>query len=93
MPPILLKVGGSVRSWRNNRSSKSPDALIRISRPAGQPVAPGLLRGPPPRATLVTNRRSATMYQEHVNVTTKHGVMPSFFACPDGEGPFPAIIF
>ncbi len=33
------------------------------------------------------------MYEQHVSVTTKHGVMPSFVACPDGEGPFPAIIF
>ena len=33
------------------------------------------------------------MYQEHVIVTTKHGRMPSFVACPDGPGPFPAVIF
>ena len=33
------------------------------------------------------------MYEARVKVTTKHGVMPSFVACPDGDGPFPAIIF
>ena len=33
------------------------------------------------------------MYEQHVTVTTKHGRMPAFVACPDGEGPFPAIIF
>lgn len=33
------------------------------------------------------------MYEQHVKVTTKHGVMPAFVACPDGPGPFPAIIF
>lgn len=32
------------------------------------------------------------MYQEHVIVTTKHGKMPAFVACPDGEGPFPPVI-
>jgi carboxymethylenebutenolidase len=33
------------------------------------------------------------MYEQHVEVTTKHGRMPSFVACPDGPGPFPPIIF
>ena len=33
------------------------------------------------------------MFEQHVTVTTKHGVMPAFVACPDGPGPFPAIIF
>ena len=33
------------------------------------------------------------MFEQHVNVTTKHGVMPAFTACPDGPGPFPPIIF
>ena len=33
------------------------------------------------------------MHEAHVAVTTKHGVMPAFTACPDGPGPFPAIIF
>jgi len=33
------------------------------------------------------------MFEQHVSVTTKHGVMPTFVACPDGAGPFPAIIF
>jgi len=32
------------------------------------------------------------MYTEHVIVTTKHGRMPSFVACPDGPGPFPPVI-
>lgn len=32
------------------------------------------------------------MYQEHVIVTTKHGKMPAFVACLDGEGPFPPVI-
>ena len=27
------------------------------------------------------------------SVTTKHGRMPCFVACPDGAGPFPPIIF
>jgi len=29
------------------------------------------------------------MYEEHVSVTTKHGVMPSFVAAPAGAGPYP----
>ena len=33
------------------------------------------------------------MYEAHVTVTTKHGEMPAFVACPDGPGPFPPIIF
>jgi carboxymethylenebutenolidase len=33
------------------------------------------------------------MFEQHVVVTTKHGKMPAFVACPDGPGPFPAIIF
>ena len=33
------------------------------------------------------------MHEHHVEVTTKHGKMPCFVACPDGAGPFPPIIF
>jgi carboxymethylenebutenolidase len=33
------------------------------------------------------------MIEQDVIVTTKHGRMPSFAACPDGPGPFPPIIF
>ena len=33
------------------------------------------------------------MHEAHVKVTTKHGVMPAFIACPDTTGPFPAVIF
>jgi len=33
------------------------------------------------------------MYEQSVEVTTKHGKMPCFVACPDGAGPFPPIIF
>src|ERR1700709_610327 len=33
------------------------------------------------------------MFEQDVIVTTKHGRMPAFAACPDGEGPFPAVIF
>jgi carboxymethylenebutenolidase len=33
------------------------------------------------------------MFEQHVDVTTKHGVMPSFVACPDTGGQYPAIIF
>src|ERR1700734_809665 len=33
------------------------------------------------------------MYEQQLIVTTKHGRMPTFVACPDGDGPFPAIIF
>ncbi len=33
------------------------------------------------------------MFEQHVDVTTKHGVMPTFVTCPDGAGPFPTIIF
>jgi len=32
------------------------------------------------------------MIEQHVIVTTKHGKMPAFTACPDGAGPFPPII-
>lgn len=32
------------------------------------------------------------MYTEHVIVTTRHGSMPAFVACPDGPGPFPPVI-
>ena len=31
--------------------------------------------------------------ENHVTVPTKHGLCPSFIACPDEDGPFPAIIF
>jgi carboxymethylenebutenolidase len=33
------------------------------------------------------------MFEQQVDVTTKHGRMPCFVACPDGPGPFPPIIF
>ncbi len=33
------------------------------------------------------------MIEQHVIVTTKHGNMPTFTACPDGPGSFPGIIF
>ena len=33
------------------------------------------------------------MIEEEVVVTTKHGNMPTFAACPDGPGEFPGIIF
>jgi carboxymethylenebutenolidase len=33
------------------------------------------------------------MHEAHVIVTTKHGRMPAFVACPDGAGPFPPVIF
>ncbi|HET8995232.1 MAG TPA: dienelactone hydrolase family protein [Acetobacteraceae bacterium] len=33
------------------------------------------------------------MIEQQVTVTTKHGRMPSFAACPDGAGPYPPIIF
>lgn len=32
------------------------------------------------------------MHERHVEVTTKHGVVPSFFVTPEGTGPWPAII-
>jgi carboxymethylenebutenolidase len=33
------------------------------------------------------------MYEQNVTVTTKHGRMRAFAACPDGVGPFPPVIF
>ena len=33
------------------------------------------------------------MIERDVSVTTKHGCMPAFAACPEGTGPFPPIIF
>ena len=33
------------------------------------------------------------MIERDVTVTTRHGVMLAFAACPDGSGPFPAVIF
>ena len=33
------------------------------------------------------------MIENEVIVTTKHGRMPTFMAAPEGEGPFPGIIF
>lgn len=33
------------------------------------------------------------MIEQHVVVTTKHGRMPCFAACPDGAGPYPPVIF
>ena len=33
------------------------------------------------------------MCEQGVVVTTKHGRMPAFAACPDGAGPFPPVIF
>ncbi len=33
------------------------------------------------------------MIEQQVTVTTKHGLMPCFAACPDGPGPFPPVIF
>ncbi len=33
------------------------------------------------------------MFEQNIIVTTKHGRMPAFAACPDGAGPFPAIVF
>ena len=33
------------------------------------------------------------IFEQDVIVTTEHGLMPAFAACPDGVGPFPPIIF
>jgi len=33
------------------------------------------------------------MIEKEVIVTTKHGAMPTFAACPDGPGDYPGIIF
>src|SRR5579883_2767037 len=33
------------------------------------------------------------MIEKEVVVTTKHGAMPTFAACPEGPGPYPGIIF
>lgn len=33
------------------------------------------------------------MLEKDVVVTTRHGLMPTFAACPDGPGPYPGIIF
>jgi carboxymethylenebutenolidase len=33
------------------------------------------------------------MFEQETIVTTKHGRMPAFMACPDGAGPFPPVIF
>jgi carboxymethylenebutenolidase len=33
------------------------------------------------------------MFEQDVILTTKHGRMPAFVACPDGAGPFPPVIF
>jgi carboxymethylenebutenolidase len=33
------------------------------------------------------------MYEREVVITTQHGTMPSFAVCPDGPGPWPAIVF
>jgi carboxymethylenebutenolidase len=33
------------------------------------------------------------MFEQDVIVTTRHGRMPAFAACPEGPGPFPPIIF
>ena len=33
------------------------------------------------------------MIEQNVIVSTKHGRMPAFAVCPEGEGPFPPIIF
>ena len=41
---------------------------------------------------LPHNDRTARMHEQHVIVTTKHGKMPAFTACPEGAGPFPPII-
>jgi carboxymethylenebutenolidase len=33
------------------------------------------------------------MFEQEIIVTTKHGRMPAFVACPDGAGPFAPVIF
>ncbi len=33
------------------------------------------------------------MIEKEVAITTKHGLMPTFAACPEGPGPYPGIIF
>jgi carboxymethylenebutenolidase len=33
------------------------------------------------------------VYEQNVVITTQHGRMPAFAACPDGQGPWPAVIF
>jgi carboxymethylenebutenolidase len=33
------------------------------------------------------------MFEQETIVTTKHGRMPAFMACPDGAGRFPPVIF
>src|ERR1700712_3674639 len=38
-----------------------------------------------------TGRKGSSMIEKDVNVTTKHGLMPSFTVHPDGAGPYPGI--
>src|SRR4051794_12965628 len=64
-------------------------ALTRINSRRHTPVACAPDPGPHSRPLIGV----PALYEQHVSVTTKHGVMPSFVACPDGPGPFPAIIF
>jgi Dienelactone hydrolase and related enzymes len=33
------------------------------------------------------------MKEQNVTITTQNGAMPAFAVCPDGEGPWPAILF
>ena len=33
------------------------------------------------------------MFEQEVTITTKHGRMPAFAACPEAAGPFPPVIF
>src|ERR1700720_2872970 len=39
------------------------------------------------------HRGNRPMYEKDVIVTTKYGQMPTFVACPDAPGQYPAIIF
>lgn len=33
------------------------------------------------------------MNEQQIDIKTEDGTMPTFTCCPEGEGPFPAIIF
>jgi carboxymethylenebutenolidase len=80
--PLCDQNGGSekYREQRNqnNRRAARP-ALDRVTTPAD--------------AETVDREWSPAMIEQDVTVTTKHGNLPAFAACPDEPGHFPAIIF
>src|SRR4051812_33932048 len=91
-PAMRPPATAEARTWLIAAVSRMPSAFPAFpSCRNGTIAVPGLQISGLPRTVLAG--RMPTMFEQETIVTTKHGRMPAFMACPDGAGPFPPVIF